>query len=246
MSTLASGTIAAANGTLDFTPYTSQGTSSVQFENCGSNVFIAEGSQDGSTWVAVQLVNAAGTPVASVTSDGIYTIQTTGLIYLRLRCTSYSSGTTTIIGLLSDNSLATYVTAALLPGSNNVGTVSLASGSTVGLAAGSNTIGSVNVSAPSGSGVAPSTYFASSATAGTYTVKSSPGVLYGVYLNGITLTGTVAIEDGSTTVLPTGLLGSTLASAPFSIDFPNGIQFTTNIKVALGGLPTSGVTVLYR
>jgi hypothetical protein len=105
---------------------------------------------------------------------------------------------------------------------------------------------SATITAATGAGVSPANYYVVPATAGTYTIKSTPGVLYGVYSTGVSILGTVAIEDGSTVVLPTGLLGTVLGSAPFSAMFPGGVQFNTSIKVVTSGVSTSSVTILYR
>jgi hypothetical protein len=256
--------ITAVNQTTNVTPFVSQGTSCIQLTNVGSNIFVSEISQDSVNYIKVGLVDKNGLPVSQITADGIYYMQTAGAIYFRVRCATYVSGSTTITTSVSDLTLANLINAEIvgpLDGSGNVkvslpsgttvgltsgATVALASGSHVSLDSGTNNIGSVTIAAGSGSGVAPSSYAIIPAAAGTTTVKSTPGVLYGIYLNGTSLLGSVTVLDGATTVLPSSLLGSTLATAPFSIGFANGIQFTTSIKVTLAGVSTSSVTVLYR
>lgn len=61
-----------------------------------------EATVDGSNWVAVQTTDLnAGTSATTATANGIYRLTVLGLLQVRPRISAYTSGTITVIGILS-------------------------------------------------------------------------------------------------------------------------------------------------
>jgi hypothetical protein len=100
MDAYGAGTINALNGTVDSSGGAG-GTYKIALQSVGSNVFVCEGSEDGTTWQAIDVkpVTATGvgaTAAATMTADGEYSAVVNGNYYFRVRCSSYVSGTTSV------------------------------------------------------------------------------------------------------------------------------------------------------
>lgn len=90
------GSFTAAAQTQDLTS-PNQGTSVIQLIGTWVGTLILEGSNDGTTYVAINLINAATRlNQSSITANGFYLCNTNGYAQIRLRASAWTSGTATI------------------------------------------------------------------------------------------------------------------------------------------------------
>lgn len=101
----------------------SGGVGIVVSANAGSNTLSFEGTADGVTWVALNATPLNSTsPATSTTSTGTWQANVAGLVGVRVRCSSYSSGTSVV------SIQASTASARLGGGGAGSGTVTLVSG----------------------------------------------------------------------------------------------------------------------
>jgi hypothetical protein len=218
------GTVAATIGTTTF-------SGTVQFEASGDG---------GSTWVSVAATpSSGGSSVTSATASGTWQIQSGGYSFIRIRCSTYSSGT--IVATLNPSRANTSSTSSG-SGSGTVTSVTAGTGLTGGTITTSGTIAlSTPVSAGNGgSGVANTASFTlgtsnvNLATLGTGIVKNT------------TTTGALSNAASSDVI---GLWTGTCSSSTYlngagACASPSGSGTVTSVAATVNGGSSSGALAI--
>ncbi len=140
---VAVGTITAINGNVAITTLDGFGALAVQVVGTYTGAITIQGSVDGTTWIAIPVINAnTGALTATIASatQGIFWADIGALKSVRAIALAAVTGTATVSLKASAASNIISLATAIPAGANNIGTV--------GIAAGSQVIGSVTVATP--------------------------------------------------------------------------------------------------
>ena len=162
------GTLQNATGTGNGTALTTTGytTVALQITNTFVGTVVFEATLDNSNWVSYNMVQDSGNAVGSIaTSTGIFRASAAGILGVRARVASYTSGTVQVLGRLSNEVLHPIVVNAALP-------------FVISFEDLSNTTGAVTQKPVNSTTYTPSAFDSGAyGTAGT--IKASAGILYG-------------------------------------------------------------------
>jgi hypothetical protein len=124
--TTANGTITAAAQTVTCTPAAGSGTTGLQVMGTWVGQLEFEGTIDGTNYASVEASNGTST-VNATTGNDIFILPAAGYLTLRVRASSWTSGTATITFNASIGASASVPTGSLPSGDNNIGNVDIAS-----------------------------------------------------------------------------------------------------------------------
>jgi hypothetical protein len=209
MSAYGTGTITALNGTVSPTG-SSAGTYALAVQGCSGNTLVVEASLDYVNWYQIPVctvtTSGLGALQATITADGLYSVQAVDAVTIRARASAYTSGT---INVTFYGDLVTCAPA--------IQNVSIISGSS-GLAAAKYTLvnasGTTNITAsvlygiynPSGSSLLSST----SVKDGSNTILPTNTILNSAPFSATFGPAGIAINSGSIAITLGGILTNPL------------------------------------
>jgi hypothetical protein len=125
------GTVTANGGTVTLTLPSGCGTVALQITGTWTGQLEFEGTVDGTNYQSVEASNGTTTVNATATND-IFILPGAGYVKIRVRASSWSSGTATITFIGSVGTTASILTGALPAGSNAIGKLAANTGVDIG------------------------------------------------------------------------------------------------------------------